>query len=169
MSKKKFDADQDVRVAGDQFVEEFCTKPVYDEDGVQVSSAIGKDGKEYPDPVPMAPPVGFDNPPDLMEMMRQMIRSERYQERLQAEGFDTFEEAGDFDVDDDPLPPLTLHEALLFPNPAAGPPASSPPAPSADPQASADRVGGEGAPAPSQGAPAAPSEAPSPPLSSTST
>lgn len=117
MGKKKFDADEDVDVGGDQFVEEFCTKPTFDEDGVQVSSGIGKDGKEYPDPVPMAPPVGFSAPPDLMDMMRTMIRNESYQRRLDEEGFDTFEEAGDFDVDDDPLPPLTVHEALFAPPP----------------------------------------------------
>lgn len=126
MSRKK-DADPDTQIASEGFVEEFVTKPTFDEDGVQVSSAIGPDGKEYPDPVPMAPPVGFGAPPDLMDMMRKMITSYSYQARLDAEGFDTEEEASDFDIDDDPLPPLTLHEAIMMPPSPAAPAAPSPP------------------------------------------
>lgn len=152
--KKVKDADPDVAVAGPGFVEEFNTKPTYDEDGVQATSGIGKDGKEYPDPVPMAPPVGFDNPPDLMDMMATMLKSHEVQKRLEAEGFDTFEEAGDFDVDDDPLPRLTMHEALMMP--PAGPPAEPPPPP-ASPQVEAGKEGGGGGPSQIQ-APPAPSE-----------
>lgn len=165
MAKKKFDADDDIEIAGPQFVEEFNTKPTYDEDGVQATAGIGKDGKEYGDPLPMAPPVGFSNPPDLMEMMRQMLRNEQYQARLDAEGFDTFEEAGDFDVDDDPPPPLTLHEALLA-SPPAVPPASPAPPPASAPQVTAAVEGGEGAGSPTKPVPAAPA---APQTNSTST
>lgn len=154
--KKKVDADLEVASSG--FVEEYCVKPTYDEDGVQATAAIGANGKEYGDPVPMAPPVGFDAPPDLAEMMRTMIRQEAYQKALDEAGFDTEEEAADFDIDDDPLPPLTFHEAILA-TPAAGPPASSPPSPAA-PQVTAEKEGGEGGEAPKPVAPAAPSAAP---------
>jgi len=116
MAKKKYEEGD--LVSTDGFVEEFCTKPVFDEDGVQVSAGIGRDGREYGDPVPMAPPVGFGEPVDFMSMLRSIVRSERFLERSEQEGFDSFEEAGDFDIDDDPMPPLSLHEAIL----AGGPP-----------------------------------------------
>ena len=61
------------------FVEEFCTKLVFDGDGVQVSSGIGVDGKEVVDPVPMSPPVGYTPPPDLMTMIKRMVQSEQLQ------------------------------------------------------------------------------------------
>lgn len=134
MVKKRHDADEDIFVAGDQFVEEFCTKPSYDQDGVQSTAGIGKDGKEYGDPVPMAPPVGFDNPPDLMTLIRTMVRSEEFNRRAAEEDFDNFEEAGDFDVDDDPFPPLTPHERILMP--VEDPPPARSPAP-ASPQVDA--------------------------------
>lgn len=142
MAKKKYDADDDIFVAGEQFVEEFCTKPSYDEDGVQVSAGIGPDGKEYGDPVPMAPPVGFDNPPDLMTLIRTMVRSEQFLQRANQEDFDTFEEAGDFDVDDDPFPPLTPYEALLVKPPEDPPPVKAPAAEPA-PQKAEPAAGGD--------------------------
>lgn len=160
---KKRDADDDA-VESPGFVEEYVVKPGFDEDGVQSSSGIGKDGREYPDPVPMAPPVGYENPPDLMEMMRTMIRNEAYQARLDQEGFDTEEEAADFDIDDDPLPPLTLHEALLATPPSVDRPQGAPgaaPPPPADPHGSAAKEGGQGAASPEPAAPAPPSAAPS--------
>lgn len=171
MGKKVADKDFELEAeANAQFVEEFCTKPVFDDDGVQVSASIGMDGKEYGDPVPMAPPIGFSNPPDLMEMMRQMIRSEATQKRLDEEGWDTEEEAADFDVDDDPLPPLTFHEAILQPPPASeerpqGAPQAAPSPSTAGPHGSAAKEGGQGAGPPTAPVPAPPSD----PDASTST
>jgi len=155
MAKRKYDADEDVELAGGGFVEEFCTKPQWDEDGVQSAAGIGLDGKEYGDPVPLEPPVGFENPPDLMEMMCSMIRNDAMQRRLEAEGFDTEEEAGDFDIDDDPLPPLTIHEALLATPKEPTPPPSPP---SAVPQTSAETEGGGGAASATKAVPDTPSE-----------
>lgn len=166
MAKKvKTDGEADVGVASEGFVEEYVTKPSYDVDGVQVSSGIGADGLEYPDPVPMSPPVGFSNPPDLMHMIRTMIRSEEFLRAADDEGIETFEEAGDFDIDDDPLPPLTLHEQILVPpvsSPQGGDP---PPASTTDPQVSDQEVGGKAGGSPNTPPAAAPSE----PKPSTST
>lgn len=96
-------------------IEEFLTKPYFDEDGVQVTSGIGPDGKEYPDPHPLEPPVGFVPPPDLMDTIRRMVQSEMGKAVLDQHGMETFEEAGDFDIEDDPGDPLTPHEALFYP------------------------------------------------------
>lgn len=126
---KKVDAELDVASSG--FVEEYCTKPYEDADGVQVASGIGRDGKEYPDPVPMAPPVGYSAPPDLMQMIRTMVHSEMANRVIDEAGWDTFDEAGDFDIADDPLEPLTPWEMLLQPQPQGNRPQDA--APSAAP------------------------------------
>lgn len=123
-------------------VEEFCTKPTFDEDGVQVSSGIGLNGQEYPDPVPLEPPVGFVAPPDLMTMIRTMIRSEQFRQAADTLDFETFEESDDFDLDDDPLDPLTEYERVFEPPPEA------PPAPGAAPQDAAKPPSPSPAPVP---------------------
>lgn len=120
---------------------EFWIPPVFDQDGVQASSGIGVDGKEYGDPVPMAPPVGFTAPPDLMSMIRRMVQAEDIRKAQDAAGFETFEEADDFDIEDDPLDALTPYEKIFYPpeevKPAVNgaPPASPPSVDQAAPQA----------------------------------
>ncbi|UDN67831.1 hypothetical protein [robinz microvirus RP_142] len=124
----------------------------FDQDGVQSTSAIGSDGREYPDPIPTAPPVGYKTPPTIMDMIKSMIHSEQLNQKAQAEGFDTFDEAEDFDIEDDPLDPHTEYEAVFDPPPnplpdpvlpttanPAGTPAGggsrdTPPPPASDPQ-----------------------------------
>lgn len=130
-----------------EFVEEYCTKPTFDADGVQASAGILKNGKEETDPVPLAPPVGFSQPPDLMMMMRQMLREERYVNQLRDEGFETEEEAADYEIDDDPAWPMTPYEAMLLegsPAPSEGSP-PAPPSPSAVPAPAKGSGGAEGA------------------------
>lgn len=61
-------------------------------------------GRELPDPVPLAPPVGWHAQPSMFETMRAMIRSEALRELAEAQGDETFEEAQDFEVDDDDFP-----------------------------------------------------------------
>lgn len=122
---------------------------VFDSDGVQVSSSLGNDGKEYPDPVPMAPPVGYTSPPNIMDLIRSMVRNQEVL-RLQDEaGIDTFEEADDFDIEDDPLDPLTPYERVFEAPPArdgvganGGPPVGQQPTAPVElskPDVSADR------------------------------
>lgn len=133
----------------DDFVEEFVTKPYEDADGVQATAGIGRDGKEYGDPVPMSPPIGYDAPPDLMQMIRTMVHSADLERIARAEGFDSFEEAGDFDVEDDIPDPRTPHEMLFDPPPpeSKGPQGAAPspaPSPSASSDVKAAEAGGGG-------------------------
>lgn len=58
-------------------------------------------GQEVLDPVPMAPPIGYVKQPSLAEQIREMVRHERLQADLDAAGYETFEEADDFEVGDD--------------------------------------------------------------------
>lgn len=58
---------------------------------------------EDPDPTPFAPTVGVRPKQTLEERMRQMIRDEMSYAAEQ-QGMESFEEADDFDVDDDSNP-----------------------------------------------------------------
>lgn len=128
-------------------IEEFCTKPTFDEDGVQVSAGINSKGQEVTDPVPVQPPVGYQPPPDLMTMIRTMIHSERFNQAMHQIEAETFEEADDFDVEDDEVEWFddpTPYEAVFEPPPQSPavdrpPPAGSPPA-AATPEAAAAGV-----------------------------
>lgn len=99
----------------------FLIEPTFDEDGVQVSSGIDQAGREHPDPVPMAPPVGWNAPPTMAAFIKQFVRSALIEERAAQEGFETFDQAEDFDIPDDPLDPHTEYEAVFDPPPAAAP------------------------------------------------
>lgn len=87
---------------------------VLDARGRPVVARIGKDGKEYGDPRPLAPPVGFDRPETQAEIIRRMVRRE-FSAAAQEQGFETFEEAEDFDIPDDPADPHTPYEAVFDP------------------------------------------------------
>lgn len=56
-------------------------------------------GQLVPDPVPMAPPVGFRPQPSLPELIRQQVRLASLE--AARNGDESFEEADDFDVGDD--------------------------------------------------------------------
>lgn len=60
------------------------------------------DGSQYLDPTPIAPPIGYKKQPSMVEIVRDMVRSERLAAAARESGHETFEESEDFDVDDDP-------------------------------------------------------------------
>lgn len=107
-----------------------------DVNGVQILSEL-KDGKEHPDPTPMAPPVGMERELTMNERIRMMVRN-AVSEHAASKDMETFEEADDFDIPDDPVDPRTPYEAVFDPAPevqakAPGkgvePPSDGPPAP----------------------------------------
>lgn len=61
-------------------------------------------GDEVPDVTPMAPPIGYNKQPSMVEHMRALVRSEMLRQAAEASGAETFEEADDFDVPDDLVP-----------------------------------------------------------------
>lgn len=104
-------------------------------------------GHEVPDPTVVEPPLGYVAQPDLMEMMRRMIRN-TISDIAEDTEFETFEEADDFDIDDDPVDYSSPYEEFF--DPAPGAPAGPPPDPNArpDPNAAppaAPEAGGGGA------------------------
>lgn len=73
-----------------------------------------RDGREYPDPTPVAPPIGFVRQPTLAETMRQMVRSEALKRAARESGMETFEEADDFEIGDD-YDPKSPYEEVFEP------------------------------------------------------
>lgn len=76
------------------------------------------DGRELLDPTPMAPPVGYKRQPSLAEQIREMVRSERLAADLEAAGYETFDEAEDFEIGDD-YDPTSPYEQHFDPTPVA--------------------------------------------------
>ena len=58
-------------------------------------------GREIVSGVPVAPPVGYKKQPSMVEHIRNMVRSEMLRQAVEQGGFETFEEADDFEVGDD--------------------------------------------------------------------
>lgn len=126
------------------------------DDGEQILAFLSEDGrKEMGDPTPIAPPVGMTRPLTTEERFRRIIRSEHLARIADAQGADTFEEAEDFDIDDDPVPPLTPYEEALLEPPTP----SFKPAPTANKAEGGEEAGSPNKPAPAP-APAAGSETP---------
>lgn len=57
-------------------------------------------GREIPDPTPMELPTGFRAPESLESMIARMVRT-RISDLADREGMETFDEANDFELDDD--------------------------------------------------------------------
>lgn len=92
-------------------------KQLLNEDGEIVSSGQDEHGRELPDGTPMALPVGMSHHATLADMIRRMIHHQKLAEAAAAEGFDTPEEADDFDVEDDVPDPETPYERHFMPPP----------------------------------------------------
>lgn len=71
-----------------------------DENG-ELRVVLDENSYEVMDPVPLAPPVGYKKRPSITEIIREQIRSERLAMEAEAAGYETFEEAEDFDIEDD--------------------------------------------------------------------
>lgn len=62
------------------------------------------------DPTPMAPPIGYIKRESLFDTVREMVRSEALRQAAEESGLETFEEADDFDIPDDPIDPSSPYE-----------------------------------------------------------
>lgn len=81
---------------------------------VQAINGLDADGHEVPDPRPLTLPSGFKRPETLAEQVQRLVRN--HLSRIAEEsGAESFEEAEDFDVDDDPSDPATPYEAVFDP------------------------------------------------------
>ena len=106
---------------------------------------LDKEGRYYGNPVPLEPPVGYVRSKSIAEQIRDMVRSERLKMEAENAGYESFEDADDFDVDDDFDPRSPFEENFDFLPVNQGP--ADPPAPEAPPAQAAPGttppVGGE--------------------------
>lgn len=70
-------------------------------------------GREIPDPTPVQVPLGFHKPEPLEKTIARMMRAAN--EEAMRQGAETFEEADDFDIPDDPLDPASPFEMEFDP------------------------------------------------------
>lgn len=114
---------------------------------------LDKDGREILSPVPLAPPVGYRPEPSIFDRVRSLVRSEHLRLAAQSGGYETFEEADDFAVDDD-YDPRSPYEVNFDPPPlpaGAAPPPKAGAAPGGQPLPAGERT-----PTPAPASPAAP-------------
>lgn len=64
-------------------------------------SFIAPDGSEVPDPRPVEMPIGFERPESIQDMIRRLVTDPALRAGLTANELETFDEADDFEVDDD--------------------------------------------------------------------
>lgn len=67
-------------------------------------------GKFIPHTRKKALPVGFKQPEPLAVQVARLVRSEQLKMAAEQAGMETFEEADDFDIPDDPIDPTTPYE-----------------------------------------------------------
>lgn len=87
------------------------------EDGEYVRAHLTEDGRfELVDDTPVAPPLGYRHGPSLNDTVMRLLYEQRKRELedASAEDLETFEEADDFDVDDETPHPVTPYEAAMF-------------------------------------------------------
>lgn len=84
------------------------SKPQYYEDPEKRFAHLNAKGQEVLDPTPMAPPVGYEKPVSMVELLRDRVRNEMSR-IAEEQGLDSFEDADDFDVGDD-FDPRSPHE-----------------------------------------------------------
>jgi len=64
-------------------------------------SSLTADGKEIPDSIPFSPAIKARRAQSIRENVIGIVRSERFRQAMEEQGEETFEDADDFDVDDD--------------------------------------------------------------------
>lgn len=67
-----------------------------------IRKGLNPDGTPVVDPRPLAPPVGYKKAPSMVEIVRDMVRSERLAQEAADADLETFEESEDFDIEDEP-------------------------------------------------------------------
>ena len=75
---------------------------------------LDEKGREIPDPTPVSLPVGFQTPEPLDVRIQRLVRTQ-LSNLADEQGYETFEEAEDFEVPDDDMDPATPFEMEFDP------------------------------------------------------
>lgn len=78
---------------------------------------LDENGHEIVSNIPKEPPLNYVKQPSMVDIVRSQIRSEMLRREVEAAGVETFEEADDFNVEDDPADPSTPFEENFDPPP----------------------------------------------------
>lgn len=84
------------------------------ETGEVLEGRLNDAGQETLDPRPVEIPAGFKRPETTTEIMQRLIRT-TLSEQASERGEETFEEANDFEVEDETFEPGTPYEAVFDP------------------------------------------------------
>lgn len=79
-----------------------------------MKAKLDSNGHELLDSKPLALPVGFKKPESLDEQIRRLVRT-HISSQAEEQGFETFEDADDFEIEDDPADPTTPFEMEFDP------------------------------------------------------
>lgn len=71
------------------------------------------DQHEELDPTPVSIPLRFQRAHNLNEVVRQMVRSEELRRLADMAGHETFDEADDFNIDDEEMDPSSPYEEIF--------------------------------------------------------
>lgn len=71
---------------------------------------LDDDGKEILNPMPLEVKEDLGRPPTLKEQICRILKGERMKALLEQQGYESFEEADDFDVPDEPEEPISGYE-----------------------------------------------------------
>lgn len=81
------------------------------------------EGSEILDTTPIEPPLGYLKQPSMVEHIRALIQSEKLKQEAAEQGDESFDEADDFDVEDDVEPISEFEMERYFePHPVASNP-----------------------------------------------
>jgi hypothetical protein len=69
---------------------------------------------EIPDPTPVSIPVGAERPPTIQEMLAMYLANDAVRQELEDEGFETFEEADDFEPEEEDMLPMSEYEITEY-------------------------------------------------------
>lgn len=78
-------------------------KEIFNPDG-ELIVRVAEGEPDFFDPTPVAPPIGWHKQPSMHDIIAAQVRQALLDREVEAQGMETWEEADDFDVDDDPFP-----------------------------------------------------------------
>lgn len=82
----------------------------------KTARALGAHGREELDTTPKEVPLGFKRPESLEEQIKRLIQQPTFGKAVSGSSeAETFDEANDFDIDDDPPDPASEHEEFFDP------------------------------------------------------
>lgn len=94
-----------VKKAVSEFVAGFRRKPrrltIEEYAAKMLARGLDEHGNARVSSVPQEPPIGYKKQPSMVDIVREAVRNEHFQRQMEEAGFETFDEANDFDVDED--------------------------------------------------------------------